>query len=424
MKVAMKRVLCAMLLLALLLSATVALGEGTSDPVTIEVVTWMTEDDYLPEVIEQFHKDQDKVRVNYISLSTEGDEYNQKLQLMLSSRQNVDVVGLLDVTNFAKYYNAGVLEPLDEWIASFDFDMTPYGTLAEQMRMNDHYYTMSNRTETYVLFYNKTIFDEMGIPYPTQLTWNEFADLAKEMTLVREDGTQQYGCLSFAFFGQAAYLYACQFGETIIDDAIPHLRESYELAYDISVGERKSSLSAMEMMAIGPQNTPWMFANGNVAMYPSGDWTIAMYLNKAKAGEMDVDWDIAYLPYPDGVEPGTSLGGITNYAIPVFSEKKEAAFTFLSYLCGAQGAEIIASKGTLPAYSTDAAKAAFLTAVEGKNVEPLFNVTKMPPLPVHPKVADVKQVFTNEGMSYLMGETDIDTMLANIEEQRLAILTE
>lgn len=422
MRNTIKRILCTMLSLALLLPAACALGEGAAEPVTIEVVTWMTEDDYLPEVIEQFHKDQNEVRVHYTSLSTEGDEYNQKLQLMLSSKQDVDVVGLLDVTNFAKYYNAGVLEPLDELIAKYDFDMTPYGTLAEQMRMNDHYYTMSNRTETYVLFYNKTIFDEMGIPYPMQLTWEEFADLAKKMTIVKEDGTQQYGCLSFAFFGQAAYLYACQFGETIIDDAIPHLREGYELAYDISNGERKSSLSAMEMMAIGPQNTPWMFANGNVAMYPSGDWTIAMYLNKAKAGEMDVDWDIAYLPYPEGVEAGTSLGGITNYAIPVFSEKKDAAFKFLSYLCGPQGAEIIASKGTLPAYSTDAAKAAFLKAVEGKNVDPLFNVTKMPPLPVHPKVAQVKQVFVDEGMPYLMGETDIDTMLQNIEQKRLAIL--
>lgn len=398
------------------------LAEATSSPVTIEVVTWMTEDDYLPDVIEKFHEFQNEVRVNYTSLSTEGDEYNQKLQLMMSSGRGIDVVGLMDVVNFAKYHNAGVLEPLDEYITKYNFDMTPYGSLAEQMKMDGHYYTMSNRTETYVLFYNKTIFDEMGIPYPEQLTWQEFAELAHRMTITKEDGSKQYGCMSFAFFGQSAYMYAEQFGETIVDDALPHLREAYELAYNISNGELKSSLSAAEMMAIGPQNTPWMFANGNVAMYPSGDWTIAMYLNKAKAGEMDVDWDMAYLPYPEGTEQGTSLGGITNYAIPSFSEKKDAAFKFLSYLCGPEGAEIIGSKGTLPAYSTPEAKEAFMQTVDGKNTDPLFNVTKMPPLAVHPKIAEVKQVFTDEGMAYLMGAEDIDTMLNNIESKRLTIL--
>ena len=108
------RYLSLLLALILTLPACAALGEGEREPVTIEVVTWMTEDDYLPDVIEQFHAAQDEIRVNYTSLSTEGDEYNQKLQLMMSSGQGIDVAGLLDVVNFARYYNAGVLEPLDE----------------------------------------------------------------------------------------------------------------------------------------------------------------------------------------------------------------------------------------------------------------------------------------------------------------------
>lgn len=410
------------LVLSLCLTPVMALSE--SDTTTIDVVTWLTEDDYVPDVIERFHAAQNDIRVNYTSISTEGDEYNQKLQLMMSSGQNVDIVGLLDVANYSKYYNAGVLEPLDALIEKHGFDMMPYGTLADQMRMGDHYYTLSNRTETYVLFYNKAIFDEMGLPYPEQMTWDEFADLSKKMTLTKEDGSMQYGCVSFAFFGQAAYLYACQYGETIIDDSIPHLRDAYEFAYDISMGERKSSMSVMEMIANDPKNTPWMFARGNVAMYPSGDWTISMYLNKAAAGEMDVDWDIAYLPYPADVKPGTTLGGVTNYAIPTFCENKDAAFEFLSYLCGAEGAEVIASKGTIPAYSTAAAQEAFLGAVEGKNVDPIFDVTKFAPLPTHPRIARVKQVFADEGTRYLMGEIDVDTMLESIEAQRIAILQE
>jgi multiple sugar transport system substrate-binding protein len=47
---------------------------------------------------------------------------------------------------------------------------------------------------TYWMFYNKNMFDEAGIPYPTpEMTWTEYTEVAKKLTKREGDRVTQFG---------------------------------------------------------------------------------------------------------------------------------------------------------------------------------------------------------------------------------------
>ncbi len=57
--------------------------------------------------------------------------------------------------------------------------------------LQDRNFGTVNGTNGYVLFYNKTLFDEAGVGYPTmEWTWDDFVEAAKALTKVRrrQDG--------------------------------------------------------------------------------------------------------------------------------------------------------------------------------------------------------------------------------------------
>src|SRR5690606_4620976 len=47
-----------------------------------------------------------------------------------------------------------------------------------------------------VVYYNRRMFDDAGIPYPTpEWTWDEFMEISEALTIKADDGsTLQYGC--------------------------------------------------------------------------------------------------------------------------------------------------------------------------------------------------------------------------------------
>ncbi len=74
------------------------------------------------------------------------------------------------------------------------FDTSSYGTVCEQqMTFDDNVYALPFRTNDWVLFYNKNLFDKAGIAYPTdQMTWQDVGKLAKEVTEKSADGVYGY----------------------------------------------------------------------------------------------------------------------------------------------------------------------------------------------------------------------------------------
>ena len=103
---------------------------------------------------------------------------------------------------------------------------------------------------------------------------------------------------------------------------------------------------------------------------------INMLLNDINAGKTDVSWEIAPMPIPDVVEPGTTWGQFQFAGITSTTKHPEESFDFLKYLCGPEGAAIYASTGMVHAYTDEGAEAAYKEAVGKDSVSVIFNAKR------------------------------------------------
>ena len=88
-----------------------------------------------------------------------------------------------------------------------------------------------------------------------------------------------------------------------------------------------------------------------------GSWYVSTLITELANGEYDSElcgnWGIAKYPHPEGAEEGATIGSLTGLAIPTSSENKDAAWDFIKFACGEEGAKIVAATGSFPALLND-----------------------------------------------------------------------
>lgn len=409
--------------------ATPAATEATpaaSEKVELIYYSWNDEDVYMPALVEEFQKTQSDITVKYQSFPSANEEYYQKMLVMLASQMPVDVFGVNATSFYYTFLSRNTLAPLDGYIKDAGIDMKKnYGTLSSQTEVGDgKYFAMPHRRTGWPLYYNKDIFDEMKEPYPTaQMTWNEYLELSKKMTKVRADGTTQWGSM-FAFpMGNSGLLYASQFGERLDMPTVPHYKEAlefYKAMYD-----SKSTMSFNEVLSLATgANQRAVFQNGDAAMYPAGDWNISAFIKDEAAGKMSINWDITYLPIPAGAQAGATIGCATNTGIATYSKNKDAAFKFLSYMCGEEGASVLASKGILPAFNSPKIKELYTKVAPNKSLGKVFEFNVMDELPKGTMSNDLVKMNRATNELYLLGEKTIDETLTQWEADRQALIAQ
>src|SRR5690606_23390889 len=98
-----------------------------------------------------------------------------------------DVAFLFPVPSYAA---TGVLEPLDSYIEASDYNLEDYWPgLLESAMYDDSVYGLPRDIGLEVLYYNKDIFDEVGLEYPTEdWTWDDLLAAAEQLTVVESSG--------------------------------------------------------------------------------------------------------------------------------------------------------------------------------------------------------------------------------------------
>ena len=211
----MKRFLAILLAAALLLATCSALAEN-DEKVTLEYYSWGDEEAYMTTIVDAFNASQDKINVhlNYIY----GEHaYEDKIVMMLAGGADFDLFGASNMKDYIARRNNGYCADLTDAIKDSGIDLSMYGAgFTEVADEEGRYYGLPYRYSAHALFYNKKIFDEAGLPYPNQMTWEEYCDLAKQLTLVRDDGTQQWGGFLATWLGEPYG--AVQLGSSVLDD--------------------------------------------------------------------------------------------------------------------------------------------------------------------------------------------------------------
>lgn len=398
---------------------------AADEPVTLKWALWDKDATvYYQPLIDGYTAAHPNVTIEMVDLGS--TDYQTVLGTQLSgSDASFDVVTIKDVPGLVTLANKGVLEPLDSLIAQDGIDLSVYSGITDQIKVNDALYELPFRRDIWVLFYNKDVFDKAGVDYPTNdMTWEEYDELARKITDTTP-GAEVYGAHYHTWRSTIQLLGILDGKHTIVDGTYDFTKPYYEMV----LAQQKDGV-CMDYATLKTQGLHYSaaFYQGNVGMMNMGSWFIPTLIAKVKDGEAAAaaNWGIVKYPHAEGVAPGSTLATITALAIPTSAPNKEAAWDFVKFVSGAEGAEIMASTGNTPAMSNDAINAkiaemdGFPTDANSKDA--LTAAAAYLEMPANEKSSEIETVL-NEQHDNIMNEVStVDDAIAAMNEGVQAII--
>lgn len=306
--------------------------------------------------IPEFEATHPGVKVRYEAFPYSGEivSFDSKLLAEVSSGGGPDVWAMAS-HNFtqADYIEAGLLAPLDPAIFGYDSiadivrDYPPNGL--NVFIQDGKIYALLNELTTLCLFFNESVFDEAGIPYPAQdrpESWQHLGEISRQM-LITDTVTAAPSRMGYQFGFFASYPSA----EWYIQDFYPIMRQYGQADLYVNgkpAGDSDAVIAALQVFydythryeAYDPYFVQdWFadFANGNVAMVTAGPW----FTSAIRAANPDVRFGVAPHPVIDSDEQGTyqnvmySFGWVVNANSD--PDRQQLAQEFLAFILGKKG---------------------------------------------------------------------------------------
>ena len=237
-------------------------------------------------------------------------------------------------------------------------------------------YALPKDHDTIALLYNKALFDEAGVDYPTDdWTYEDMYEAAKTITEKTPDDTYGWACnTSNDQDGWYNYVYA--YGGNIVN------AEKTDTAIDSAEGKagmemvRKLLTVGTPQAVVAESGTDSLFQSGKVAMITQGSWMI----NAFYTAENHADYAWAQIPYCDRNGDGkcqkderwTCYNGL-GWAASAATANPDGAASLIEYLCSEEAqvkqAELGVTMAGIPGISD-----AFADAFEGMDVSAFTKV--------------------------------------------------
>ncbi len=397
------------------------------EPVNLKWALWdVSSTVYYQPLIDAYTAAHPNVSIEMVDLGS--TDYSTVLGTQLSgSGSDFDVVTIKDVPGYVSLVNKGVLEPLNDRIAADGVDLSLYNGVTDQVTIDGNLYELPFRSDIWVLFYNKDIFDAAGVAYPTNdMTWDEYDKLARSVTDTTA-GSEIYGS-HYHTWRSTIQLDGILDGKNTIVDGNYEFTKPY---YEMVLAQQKDGV-CMDYATLKTQGLHYSaaFAQGNVATMNMGSWFIATLIQKIKDGEYTdcTNWGIVKYPHADGVEAGSTLSTITALAVPTSAPNKDAAWDFVKFVSGAEGAEVMASTGNIPAMTND--KIVDLIAgmdgfpTDDASKEALVTSHTYLEMPANDKSSEIETVLNEQHDLIMNEEVSVDDAIAAMNEGVQAILAQ
>lgn len=293
------------------------------------------------QIIEQFEKENPDIQVQLEPVGS-GDYYARILtQIAAGDPPDLLQIGDDAVPNFV---SKAAFVPLDDFIKSekYPLDTGIYlpGVLAPG-QWDGKQYLLPKDFSPMAVYYNKAVFDQFKVAYPKDgWTWDEFLRTAQALTKdTNGDGkTDVWGVqLPGPWTSGFEYWVAAAGGRLISEDGAtftgymdsPETQAAVQFYADLYNKEKVAPPPA-DMNAFGGGNSE--FDNGKAAMRIFGRWP--------QAGiKKNPNVQLGVVGLPVGKKRANVLfwGG---FGISSLSQNKEAAWRFMRYYVGEQGAQV------------------------------------------------------------------------------------
>lgn len=368
-------------------------GGSGDGPVELTVSVWnMASTPEFQALFDAFHKANPTITIKPVDILAA--DYPTKVTTMLAAGDSTDVITMKNVIDYARYAGRGQLKDISQLASTGDG--AKLGGLETFKQKDGKYYALPYRQDFWVLYYNKKLFDAAGKPYPTNLTWDQYADLAKSLTSGSGTG-KVYGTYHHIWRSVVQAISAAQTGGDLLGTDYGFFTDQYQMALGLQDAGAVIDFGTASTQKIGYAS---VFENKQAAMLPMGTWFIAALLKDKKAGKTDADWAIAPMPQRPGASGITTFGSPTAFAVNKNAKHSAAAEKFVQFATGSEGAKAIAAIGIVPALLTSDTRQSYFAlpgmpddAVSQKAFQPDKVVLEMP---IGPKTSQIDTMLTEE----------------------------
>lgn len=236
------------------------------------------------------------------------------------------------------------------------------------------YISTVNGADTFLLFYNKDLFDEAKVEYPTEeWTWDDFLAACEKLTIDKDgDGETDQYAISPCSGREQLEAYMAAFGGEMYDDV--------NNPTEVKVNSKENA-QALQMWhdlifkygyapdAEGSEVVTGGFDGGQIAMDVDG-----VYQCVYRSG-VDFNMGLAALPMEARNSHYVSL--MAGYCIPKTTKYPEAAWALASFMQEKEGQEILASTGLITTVDKDVASSDAVINMEGAPDNHILRVTSL-----------------------------------------------
>lgn len=256
-------------------------SNGNGDPIAdgdaLSVTIWDSfQEPGLRQIMDEF-TNETGIHVN-LSIVT-WNEYWTMLQAAAQGGSLPDVFWMHSA-EFQRYADNQMLLDLTELIADSDrVDLDRfYSDIVELYNYDGRQYAVPKDIDTIALWYNRSMFDEAGIPYPDETwTWDTLIEVAESLT---EDDGSQYGFAWGPENDQEGYhnlIYSLG-GYVINEDRTLSGWDHPQTIYAMTYVERLLPfMPSLEMLA--ENSTHVLFESSQIAMSTFGSWMVPAFAN-------------------------------------------------------------------------------------------------------------------------------------------------
>ncbi len=399
------------------LMATVAAAAcAPAETEALRFSTWgsLDEIETLKPLLAEFERQNPDVPVELIHIP---DAYPQAIRLMTASRKMPDVLFMESqiLPGFAK---SGVLRDLGPFLAS-DAELKRddfYRPVMDAMSWKGTLYGIPRDLSNLVMFYNRRLFDEAGVPYP-EANWTYEDMVEKAQRLTRGD---QFG-VGFAPYPLYWLPYLWSDGGDLFDpertrstllepESLAALQRYRDLRFKYHVAPTEAQ--------VGNARMSQLFAQGKLAMMVGGRWVVPGFRKK-----LDFPWDVA--PFPRGKAGSIVDADASGWCISASSKQPEKAWRLIRFLAGKQAISAFTESGLIVPSRPDVANSpAFKSGLPASSQVFLDVIDTARPTPTTPSYDEIQYELIDGLGPAWNGEAELEETLRPIVTRIDALLKE
>ncbi len=260
-----------------------------AEPVTITYCNFNSSggnEETLAKMVAAFEDEHPNIKVEVETIGY--DDYFTQMQTRVAGGTAPDCYEL-NIENFAAYANKGLLAEISGVDVSGLND-----TALNAFNVNGKQYGLPESFSNVVLIYNKSLFDQAGVAYPTD-DWTQ-ADLQNAAEKIRALGDDIFGIWQPITYNEFFKVVA-QYGGALLNED----KTQFTINSEANLKAAQTLVDRVLVSNVQPNAAQqggmgdWdMFMSGRLGMIPTGIWAFQTFTDNC-----DFEWDIV-------VEPGST----------------------------------------------------------------------------------------------------------------------